>query len=126
MRPLRFGMTRRLERTRPEHGRSYSRVAISNRPLRPDPDAPWRKPLRTRRVVIPEDIPDMRNARFAPNFRHHPWTGGHQTPCHVPITVFVPRGALRETRDVGHFLPFWTGKSRRRAEKRVCYCPPFA
>jgi hypothetical protein len=58
------------------------------------PGSPGSEHLRTRRVVLPEAILRVRDAHFAPNFRHHPGVGGHQTPSYVPIPVFEHRGAL--------------------------------
>src|SRR3990170_298296 len=56
------------------------------------PGPPGEEPLRNRRVVLPEATQNIGNDRFAPNFRHHPGIGGHQTPCYVPKTVFTPPG----------------------------------
>jgi hypothetical protein len=94
---LRFGMRRRVARTRPERGRQSSRAVVSTRPLRRARCHRSRSPyasaaLSSRR---PSNVArDKRNDRFAPNFRHHPGVGGQQTPCYVPITVFTPPGAI--------------------------------
>ena len=93
-RPLRFGMRRRVVWTRPERGREPSRVTLSTRPPRRSRSKSNRSPLRTRCAVLPEAIPNIRNARFAPNFRHHPGSGGHRSPCYVPIPIFTAPGAL--------------------------------
>ena len=94
---LRFAMRRRVARTPPERGALSSRVVVSTRPRRRDRSHRSRSPYASV-ALSPRGLSyvarDKRSDRFAPNFRHHPGVGGHQTPCYVPITVFTPPGAL--------------------------------
>jgi hypothetical protein len=94
---LRFGLRRRVARTRPGRGRWSSWVVASTTPLRRVRGRPGRTPFAPVAGSSPRPsyvARDKRNARIAPNFRHHPGFGGHQTPCHVPIPVFTPPGAV--------------------------------
>ena len=112
-------------RTRPGRGTWPSRVAVPTRPLR---RARGRSPFvpvagsSPRPSYVARD--KSRNDRFAPNFRHHPGIGGHQTPCYVPIPVFTPPGALLDTRGRGHFFAILGGKNPPSCQNIVCYCSP--
>jgi hypothetical protein len=96
-------------------GSRTRKAAFPGRPLHvASPTGPGpggREPRCTRCVVLPEAIlrePKCRNARFAPNFRHHPGIGGHRSPCNVPTPVSTPPGALRDARRRAHFFAiFW-------------------
>jgi hypothetical protein len=76
-RPLRFCMRRRVVRSRTR------KVVLPGRPLHEASPTGTKSPRTespcTRCAVLPEAIPNLRNARFAPNFRHHPGIGGHRT-----------------------------------------------
>jgi hypothetical protein len=89
---------------------------------------PGRSPRCTRCVVLPEAIlrkRKYRNAHFAPNFRHHPGTGGHRTPCYVPTPVSTPPGALRDARPRGHFFAIFGGRITPSCQNSVCCSTPF-
>jgi hypothetical protein len=123
-RPLRFGMRRRVVWTRTERGREPSRVTLSTSPPPAVPKQIKPEPLRPRCAVLPEAIPNIRNARFAPNFRHHPGSGGHRSPCYVPIPISTAPGALSDGRRRGHFFAILGGKIPPSRQNRVCYCTP--
>jgi hypothetical protein len=87
------------------------------------PGTPGPEPRRTPCVVLPEAIlrgTKYRNARFAPNFRHHTVIGGHRIPWYAPTPVSTPPGPLLDARRRGHFFAIFGGRISPSCQARVC------